>query len=184
MSTKDFTSQELQEISVIKGMIESVYLPSINKVLGVELIKMDGIIIAGGMFTSLITHHKIKDIDVFLLANPVLKGFVEDRIGKSFVKGDSDYLGNPMIEDVYVEKGSNVPIQFIFTKYRTREELIKHFDYKHCCISYDVLAQKLFVSPYNYACAKQKKLIVNNLTNIKPYREDKFLRKGFVKEAL
>lgn len=179
----NFLTDEIAQIGTIKGLIESVYIAQIMKKLDVDQIRMDGLYIAGGLFTSLITGDKIKDIDVFVLNNPILKNFILNQIDKTFHKGKADYLGNDQIEDVYLEKNSAHPIQFIFTKYNTREELIKHFDYKHCCVSYDVLSKKLFISPYTYDVIKNKKLIVNNGSNLQNWREEKFLKRGFTKVA-
>jgi hypothetical protein len=181
--TKDFTSNEIAELNMVKKNMSHVYRKSVLNVLGVEEIRIDGLIIAGGIFTSLLNNDRLKDIDVFLLDNPILKEFVKPRIASNFDKGNTSYLGNPMIEETYLERGSQYPIQFIFTKYKHRKELTDHFDYKHCVVTYDIMSDKMIISPYTYDCIKNKKLVVNNGKNIQLWREAKFLKRGFVKVA-
>lgn len=180
---KYFNKDEIAKLETIKQLIESIYVPQILKKLGVDEIRMDGLVIAGGLFTSLITGDKVKDIDVFVLNNGVLRSFAMAQIQNDFRKGNAEYLGNPDIQDVYLETGSTHPIQFIFTKYNTREELINHFDYKHCCVSYDIKSKKLFISPQTYDMIVNKKLVINNSKNLQNYREEKFIRRGFTKVA-
>lgn len=54
------------------------------------------------------------------------------------------------------------------------------FDYVHCMPYYDLRTRKLYISEKQYACCKHKLLVVNNAKNIKGYRMDKFLKRGYV----
>lgn len=67
-------------------------------------------------------------------------------------------------------------IQFILTKYKTREDLIAHFDFVHCQMNYH--DHKLFVSPYVLDAIKNKELI-NNQDNVEQWRIDKYKAKGY-----
>jgi hypothetical protein len=91
--------------------------------------------------------------------------------------GDSNYMQNDKIEKtVFVQ---NSRIQYINTKYKTREELIKHFDFKHCCVSYDPLNDKLFITREVYDLIKAKKLVQNNDTAPAYWRYEKFWQRGW-----
>jgi hypothetical protein len=72
--------------------------------------------------------------------------------------------------------------QYIFSKCRTRSELMSTFDFMHCCISFD--GKSLYISPKAYRCAKRKILELNNasINNPSKTRIQKFWKAGFIME--
>lgn len=134
-------------------------------------------IIAGGFFSSIYWNVEPKDIDFFFLD------------GKSFTLGHSEikehnveYLKNPMIEKVVSVNGTMN--QFIYTKYKTRKELIDHFDMLHCCVSYDSAEDKLYISPAALHAIKTKTIRPNGSKNISQWRIDKMLERGWKLETV
>lgn len=145
------------------------------------------VILAGGVYTS--WHHKedIKDIDVFILDDghdAAILNYLKSLYGKIFtvnsLKDVSEYKrDNPNINDVYNAKTilPHVKYQFIFTKYKTREELISHFDYLHCTPNY--YDSHLYVRKDAFEAIRDKKLVIHNKDNQVEWRKAKFLIRGF-----
>ena len=148
------------------------------------------VIIAGGAFTS--WYHGVvpKDVDVFVLApdeeshENILETYRKEFPWLKQQLSEYRKEVNPNITDVW---GSDQPgnIQLIFTKYKTRKELIEHFDYVHAMVSYGYednkpgLDFKLFISKQTLDCIRDKKLVINNKDNWRQYRESKFVKRGW-----
>ena len=134
-------------------------------------------IIAGGFFSSIYWNEQPKDIDFFFLDE---QNF---RLGHSEIKEHNvEYLKNPMIEKVVSVNGTMN--QFIYTKYKTRKELIDHFDMLHCCVSYDSAEDKLYISPAALHAIKTKTIRPNGSKNISQWRIDKMLERGWKLETV
>src|SRR5690606_17584882 len=95
--------------------------------------------------------HKIKtDISIFI-----------SNIGIQF-KSSAGYAAkdfNQNVVETYTTEeipSVGAPFQFILTKYKTREELISDFDFKHCCMSYTPHNDRLFISKNAYECVLNK----------------------------
>ena len=76
--------------------------------------------------------------------------------------------------------------QYILTTYKTREELLAHFDYKHCKVSYVPENDKLYINRETFDCIKTKTLKWNNKQLDNPrqiYRKNKLLNTGWVPET-
>jgi hypothetical protein len=138
-------------------------------------------IIAGGVFIPFLntTVPDWNDIDVFVLGGE--QGFEEYAkvLSETSVRQDNaEYMKqlHPHIYSIYQDK--NQKVQYIFTHFNTREELIKNFDYVHCCISYDF--DKLHVSKQTYDAIMTKRLVVNNQNSVSEYRRRKFIDRGFM----
>lgn len=138
---------------------------------------------------------KLNDIDVFLLNASFRNGAIGYSWGKFFYENsrsarvrrkgnDNGYIKNPHVLDIYEEnvvvnpdKNKTVKVQYILTDYKTREELIGGFDFKHCTMNY--YDKKLYVTEAAYDAAKNKKLIVNGNTEPAQWRIDKFKNSGY-----
>ena len=115
------------------------------------------VVIAGGFLTSTLQNTNVKDIDIFILANDVAVYndlTQEFRNGNSYLKAISgkdvpvwsrsemmNYNHNKYIVDVISNNATKA--QYILTHYKTREELLDSFDYKHCKVSYVPSEDKL-----------------------------------------
>jgi hypothetical protein len=186
--TKIFNENELEKLADLKSEARKAFgsLPWAGQ-----------IILAGGAFSSWFHEEEPKDIDVFVLWNDELSDhddgghrLVLDTYRREFPwleQQPSKYRQdvNPNITDVWgsKEKGR---IQLIFTKYKTRKEMVDHFDYAHAMVSYgygeaenELLSLKLFISRQTYDCIRDRTLIINNKENWRQYREDKFVERGW-----
>jgi hypothetical protein len=139
----------------------------------------------------------VKDYDVFLLdykpnrevakmmaAKYDISNFSVEEINNRRVKiGSQNYMNNENIEQTIFFQDSRM--QYITTKYKTREELVQHFDFKHCCVSYDLLNDNLFITRQVYDLIKSKTLVPNNVNNTPAqWRYEKFLDRGWKKPEI
>ena len=165
--SEPFTPDEAHNIWNMKRWIQAIV--GLN---GLDKLDPNDAVIAGGLFASFIQGDTPRDIDVFFLN----KSFVIPYGAPSgFVKSEYQ-TGNPRIINVYNKKQNNIDFQFIVTDYKTREELIAGFDFKHCTMSY--AGDTLYATPTAYRAAKTKTLIGNNET-IKKWRIEKFVGRGY-----
>lgn len=137
-------------------------------------------VVAGGFFASYIceAENSYNDIDIFIQhdSHPSINlmrkdsGFVE-------VTKLSDYV----VSDNHIVAVFNHPItkfQYIFTKYKTRQEVIKNFDFVHCMISYE--DNKLYLTRQMFDAASKKLLIPNKpVDQIRSKRWNKFRERGY-----
>lgn len=180
-----FNNGEINEILHWKDLSFAALIQNLE----VPLSFHKSVILAGGVYTSWYHKEKIKDIDVFILDDghdAAILNYLKSLYGKIFtvnsLKDVSEYKrDNPNINDVYNAE-TRIPnaakYQFIFTKYKTREELISHFDYLHCTPNY--YDSHLYVRRDAFEAIRDKKLIVHNKDNQTEWRKDKFLKhRGF-----
>lgn len=143
----------------------------------------DRMVIAGGCFTSMITGDTLKDYDVFLLDDDHNRRIAEYMATKYRERddvriGNSNYMDNSKIEQtIFFQK---TKFQYITTKYKTREELIEHFDFKHCRVSYDLMTEKLFITRETMDLILKKELDPSRPDDLpKPWRYEKFRERGW-----
>jgi len=187
-TTENFSPQDVARIGDLKKRATAItelmkkYQSNFFSVIGDHRF-----VLAGGCFTSWYHGELPKDHDMFILDWYGGKVF-DDKLQWSeerYKLSDENYLNamshNKMIVDVILDKMTNV--QYILTKYKTREELIKHFDVEHACVSYVPANDKLYVSPLTFDCIKNKKLRSHN-GKIADWRQLKFMQKGFTLETV
>lgn len=129
-------------------------------------------IIAGGFFSSIYWNEQPKDIDFFFL-----DGQSFTIMHSNYKEHNTEYLKNPMVEKVLTINGTKN--QFVYTKYKTRKELIDHFDMIHCCVSYDSVENKLYISPAALEAIRTKTIRPNGSKNISEWRIDKMKARGW-----
>ena len=138
-----FSDNEVFGIEKAKEEIKS--LIRIRKLLWNGIAR--NVVIAGGFFTAALQLNKFKDIDIFILNNDVsvyndlTQGFVRQSMAGTHVMPVVDdptgqkewsrseimkYNHNPNILDVI--NNNHTKAQYILTTYKTREELLNHFD--------------------------------------------------------
>jgi hypothetical protein len=148
-----------------------------------QLWNRDRMVIAGGCFASMITGGPIKDYDVFLLDDDHNRSIMEYMISKYGDRDDvrvggSNYMDNDKIEHTIFFKKSK--FQYITTKYKTREELVEHFDFKHCRVSYDLMTEKLFITRETMDLILKMELDPSRPDDLpKPWRYEKFRERGW-----
>ena len=182
LKNKLFDNNEQVHISNIKRKIHKHIFNHLNPF----SFNMEKVVIAGGCFASLINDEEIRDIDVFMLENEanhlVVKNIIdmESRDPSKVTVGNNEYMDNEKIVETISCHASK--IQLITTKYKTREELIDHFDFKHCCISYDYSTNKLFLSREAFDLCKRKMLVANKNKTPAYWRYEKFWKRGWKSE--
>lgn len=144
-------------------------------------------LVAGGVFVSWLHNETPKDIDIFILDNFDAKvEFRKFLQREGYTPKDLDYLkrttqGGKNVQEIWesIAKHENgMTYQFIFTRFKTREELLADFDFKHCTIAYH--KDHLYITKKAYNAAKKKHLVVNNKAGIQLWRVNKFKNKGFL----
>jgi len=185
MKQKLFTAAEQIQIFEAKKYIRD----HINQHIDVSKFNMDRVVVAGGCFASLLNGEIVKDFDVFMLDDPrnnlTVKALITialDHPEKKATVGRLTYTQNDQIEHtLYTPDGG---IQYITTKYKTREELINHFDFKHCCVSYDYLKDKLYMTREAFDLIKSKTLVPNIKGTPALWRYEKFQKRGWKSDEI
>jgi hypothetical protein len=175
-----FTSDEEKSILYMKARARYFFTSDVLR----------NVILAGGCFTSWFHREEPTDYDVFILNNDQrairLLEQLAERTPDAYKVSDEEYLNNANnkgnITKVVLEKSTRV--QYIVTKYKTREELISHFDCEHACVSYSPSDEKLFISRSTYDCMKNKVLKSHNGNAIPEWRVSKFIDKRGFKFAI
>lgn len=165
-----------------------------------------GLIIAGGCFTSWIQGERPFDIDIFVTEDTPKNTLVEldefqetfsDKMITSPYDGaaiNDRIIGKPfsfrMVDFPFMLEGLKVSIgkynnrlfadvQIIRTSYANRKELISHFDFLHTKVSYDVDDDKLFISKDTLEAIQNKSLVPNGDNKPRQYRYEKFKSRGW-----
>jgi hypothetical protein len=179
-----FSEYEVYDIEKAKNHIKTL--------IGTRSLLWNGItrnvVIAGGFFTSVLQNTPFKDVDIFILNNDVdvYNNLTERQQRPLWRRSEMmSYMHNKNIVDVI--NNTKTDAQYILTKYKTREELLSHFDYKHCKVSFVPAEDKLYINRETFDCIKNKILKWNNNKQLEHpnqiYRKNRFLNQGWVLET-
>jgi hypothetical protein len=154
-------------------------------------------VLKGGNSTDI--REPIKDYDIFfpLLADKstaeLVMGSLIKRLNPqeqiAIVKCDTyregtfvfaNYFKNDNV--VYVGTDDETKFQFVFNK-KDRAGILEDFDYLHCKASYDLINDKLHITPKVYDAIINKKLILTKPEYTYDKRRQKFLDRGYVEEG-
>jgi hypothetical protein len=198
LKSRLFSDGEREELRQLKQKVRNYYIKYRSTEEMVFLFNTAQIVIAGGCFASLLNGEDVKDYDVFLLDYESNRQVAQMMIDKYHTDdfdlsegvrnndvriGNSNYMNNDKIEQTILFKNSRM--QYITTRYKTREELVQHFDFKHCCVSYDLSNDKLFITRQVYDLIKSRTLVPNNVNNTPAqWRYEKFLSRGWTKPEI
>lgn len=180
-----FSDFERKQISVLKEGAHHAY--SVMDSEFVTYFPSSSIVIAGGCFASWFHGQPPKDIDVFVLNDPESRGTFAETLRMSIGprlkdKTDAYVRGAKHVQRLFewVPEILRDPVkyQFIFTDYKSREELIADFDMAHCMVSYHV--GKLYLTRRTFDAIKEKNLILNKGKEVPSWRIDKFTQRGWV----
>lgn len=162
----------------------------------------EGLILAGGCFSSIFHKSTVKDYDVFVLNdknygenwNSIHRFMVTHEAdcamgstgpigpkGSRFKVGDSTYLNNTNQHDKIIKTifDSHSKVQYIFTRFKNRQELIDHFDCEHACVSIDLSTERLYISRSTYDCIVNKLIRRHKDNTILDWRKQKFKTLGW-----
>lgn len=183
--TNEFTNSDIERILEVKIHMRQrfeVNVPDYWKDAPV-----DHLIVTGGAIASLLQSEEPKDYDLYSNDSTKMLEFAQIL--------EKDY--NPLIADVAVDyidafgkdgkmiTGNAVTMKdknsFVTLVCDPNVSVRSTFDYVHCLPYYDIKNKKLYISKEQYDACVNKVLIVNNPLRIKPYREHKFLERGYIK---
>ena len=144
--------------------------------------------LTGGAIASIMQWEEPKDWDIYFKSHATQAWFASNY--KMFKSGIADV--NEKYQDFLGKDGKMVTarsitmkngISFIIMQNMAGNpnDVRKYFDYVHCMPWYDLLNNVLYMSPVQYEACHRKLLVVNNPAVIKPYRESKFLERGYKK---
>jgi len=178
---KLFSIKETLMLTAIKNDLHKLYHEK-RTIMEHQTWNRDRMVIAGGCFASMIIGEQVKDYDVFLLDddhNTRIMEYMETkwRDIESVRIGSSGYMNNDRIKKTMFFEQSKC--QYILTDFKTREELIEHFDFKHCRVSYDLMTEKLYITRETMDAIINKTLIPNTDKTPASWRYDKFYNRGW-----
>lgn len=170
-----FNGSETRSIHILKA--EAVRLISL---IGTTFLSNDNIVLAGGCFASWFHGEKPKDYDVFIvgpLAEQVgLLNLIQQNTFDVLEDTTSQYVrDNKNIHAVHMDRKRN--IQYIFTKYANREELVKNFDLAHTQVSFHMAT--LYLNRRTFDAIKYKTLEINEGRTVPEWRLRKFVERGW-----
>ena len=150
----------------------------------------DNLFLTGGAIASVIQDEIPKDWDLYFTdrsSMETVKKYLSLPSVESHIK-DCD----PSYKDSFGQNGKMITANaitmsygdwsFITMIYGTPQEIKSTFDYVHCTPHYSFKEDKLYISPVQYRACVEKKLIVNNESSLKQYRESKFLERGYTRQ--
>lgn len=192
MKEKYFSTKDRLLIADVKASVYN-HLCSSNPM---PMRLLENAIVAGGCFTSLLHTKSPNDYDIFILQDDPNRNILYHKI-TAFMNGewkqttDMGYLQNPNIDTVFTYEhvaGYHIKFQYIFTKFKTREELINDFDFVHCCTSMTIAPSNLhlYITPSTYDAIRNKVLTKNPKCNRLPrqWRVKKFVEQGWKNNVL
>lgn len=139
----------------------------------------DKVVMAGGCFTSWYHNEPVNDIDVFILDSTYIADALYQCVHQDpdrFKVGNSSYMTNAKVS--YTAFDTATRIQYIVSEYKTREELLDHFDLEHDCISF--VENKLYITRDAFDAMRTKTLKSHNGNKPAQWRIKKFLTdRGF-----
>lgn len=183
-----FTSQDVAKIYDVKNSIQ--YFVKILKETEwfQDFVDANNIILTGGAIASLIQNEIPKDWDFYFTDWQAMRSFQEhldtDYLKESIADVDEKYKevvgkDGKMITANAVTMNSGA--SFITKIWGSPDDIRQSFDYVHCTPYYSLAVDKLYISKEQFDACSNKRLIVNNKESLKPYRLDKFLRRGYRK---
>ena len=148
---------------------------------------LDKMFVSGGAIASLLQGERPNDYDVYckdynsiLTFSKVLQKDHKNSIADVNEKY-REFFGKDgkMITESAITMDNK--ISFITMLAGSPEFVRNTFDYIHCLPYYDIAENKLYISREQYDACVNKVLVVNNAANVKPYRENKFFKRGYIK---
>jgi len=184
LAKKLFSIKETLMLTAIKHDLHRLFHDN-RTIMEQQTWNRDRMIIAGGCFASMLKGDTVNDYDVFLLDddhNTKIMEYMETKYhDRDDVRiGSSGYMNNDRIKKTMFFKESK--FQYILTDFKTREELIDHFDFKHCRVSYDLMTEKLYITRETMDAIINKTLAPNTDKTPEYWRYEKFWQRGWKSE--
>ena len=144
--------------------------------------------LTGGAIASLIQGEEPKDWDIYFKSEASQAWFAGNWI--TFESGISDvddsyagFIGDngKAVTSKSITMSNKISFIIMMGTATGPDVQRKTFDYLHCTPWYDIFTDVLYISKAQFDACLQKKLVVNNSSVIKPWRESKFLERGYKK---
>lgn len=181
-----FTREQQEDIKVAKTIIMS----KMFVLHGEEYIKKcampltNSMFLTGGAIASILQRQEPKDWDIYFTHADAMTTLALQLNSYSNLVADVDDvyretygINGKMITNKAITMKSG--FSFITMQYGSPEDIKSTFDYLHTTPHYDIMRNKLYISPAQYDACVNKKLIVNNKDMIKQYRREKFIQRGY-----
>jgi hypothetical protein len=169
--------RHLQETSYIKQMPNEISFGNI----------VNHLFLSGGAIASLLQNESPNDWDMYFKIDIGFENFKSYMLNNhaDMIKDvDERYravigINGKMITSHAITM--NDGISFIIMQYGSPKTVKETFDYVHATPHYDLAESKLYISAEQYGACVNKKLVVNNLSQVNIARNKKFLDRGYVK---
>lgn len=149
----------------------------------------DGYFVTGGCIGSLIRGETPNDYDIYfkdiIYADPVVRLYTQDDSYKNEVADVNDKYadaknfgvdGKVITSNAITLKNG---LQLITKIYGDPKTVCDTFDFVHCRPYYDPAEDKLYISHEQYMLNVKRILKTNNASNVKEYRIQKFMNRGW-----
>ena len=159
-----------------------------------ESIWKSNVFVSGGAIASILQKEKPKDIDIYFNQEPVainLINWIKSNRPEFIDTVDKKYSGTVGVDGKLITTNAttlllsntilngNVKIQLITRHYGSVEDITSSFDFIHCCTSFKFDDNKLYISPKQYDCIVNKRLLINNHNSLTDKRIRKFTDRGY-----
>lgn len=177
-----FTDKQVQVIMDLKDMIKTkleaqlMHLPSVL----IGHLKQYTVL-TGGAISSIVHFEHPNDWDLYFKSTAAMHN-VEQYCweNKDIIKNvNPNYAVDTIINGKCVTTRATTLIKDIQLITMGGVEMIDFFDYKHCQPYYDLLTDKLYISPKQFDAIMHKKLVKNPKSVQTFSRENKFLERGW-----
>lgn len=193
----NFSEEEIKNILSVKERLKETISAATLKF--PATIPWEGMYISGGCIASLLQSFsgdstaEVNDIDIYFkaekYADQVEKMLIEQHpeliaeYHKDYRQGGAaGSTTHKLITENAITTNVN-KIQFIVKFWGNVDTVRQSFDYVHCMPYFDIAEDRLYISKLQYDCCVRKVLVVNNQRQVKPYRLDKFKKRGYVEEG-
>lgn len=194
-----FTETDRSYIKKIKKDVEDFFYTKLPAPIS------ERAILAGGAFASMWHKEAPRDYDLFILDTPENNRWYQDEHGFGLISTEriyGEYLGNSKthVKAIYhIAKdrasyyGEGIKSQIIFTKCKTREELVNSFDYWHTKVSFSrnyknwgvcMKEGTLHISPQALEAIKTRTLVPTKKFVPHEERREKLISRGWKEQVI
>lgn len=188
--TMIFNEAEQNKITMVKQELRHMLSKAIGQSCLASLVTetWDDFYVTGGVIASMLHGEEPNDIDIYSRnANAIarMSEFLQSPQGINDVAElNANYVQITIGRDPkkWITAQSITmknKLSFITMLSGTPHHVRANFDYVHCKPYYDIKENKLYISREMFDSIMDKKLVVNNKDQVKSYRTEKFMKRGW-----
>lgn len=180
-----FNDDEKMLIHQVKNKIKSYVSSCILSPWSLEKnLDWNNVYLTGGAIASLIQGEAAKDYDFYFKDSLTMKRLEYELTQDDavrFIEEAKSYYDTKIAGKMVTANSitMNNKASFITVIHGESKDVRKDFDFVHCMPWYDIASETLYISRNMFDAITKRKLIVNNLSNVKPWRVDKFMKRGY-----